>query len=75
MIGDAAKGSLIVGIALGRDDRQTREAALNAVAAAVQKSPVPFGVDSVFLNDTTDPLAAWLQENMDPFYTPPAPQP
>jgi hypothetical protein len=72
VIGDEADGSLILGIALANDDQKSRKSALDAVDAALRGAFVPYGVDSVFLDDPADPLVAWLLEKTDPFYTRPA---
>jgi hypothetical protein len=72
VIGDGADGSLVLGIGLSPDHQQARKAALDAVKAALREASVPYGVDSVFLDDSADPLVAWLLENTSPFYTRPA---
>jgi hypothetical protein len=72
VIGDEDDGSLILGIALSNDDQKSRKSALDAVDAALRGAFVPYGVDSVFLDDPADPLVAWLLEKTNPFYTRPA---
>ncbi|MFG2006590.1 enhanced serine sensitivity protein SseB [Spirillospora sp. NPDC048911] len=63
-----AEGSLIIGVALAPDTPQTRQTALDAVNTAIRETVVPYGVDTVFLSDPADPLAAWLLDNTAPFY-------
>ena len=68
---------LLLGIEVTPDDDRSRQSALDAVDTALQRSPVPFGVDSLFLDASLDahedPLSAWFLENTQPFYTRPSP--
>lgn len=70
-LGDRPEG-LLLGIDVRPDDDRTRQSALQAVGAAVSRTRVPYGVDSVFLSDQTDPITAWFAENTHPFYVRPA---
>jgi SseB protein C-terminal domain/SseB protein N-terminal domain len=54
---------LLIGI-----EASARAEALAAVKAAVAAQPVPLAVDTVFLDDPADPVAAWMLDNTDPFY-------
>jgi hypothetical protein len=66
---------LLLGIETTPDDDSSRQSALNAVDGALQRSPVQFGVDTVFLDAQLsadeDPLSAWFLEHTQPFYTRP----
>jgi hypothetical protein len=43
------------------------------VDAAVADAPLPYGVDTVFLDEPDDPITRWLLEHTAPFYTRPTP--
>ncbi|HZB31783.1 MAG TPA: enhanced serine sensitivity protein SseB [Streptosporangiaceae bacterium] len=66
-VGDQQEG-LLLGIELTPDDERTRRSALEAVTAALARSPVSHPVDSAFLGDPGDPIAAWFVRNTEPFY-------
>jgi hypothetical protein len=65
--GDSPDG-LLLGIEVTPDHDRSRRSAVQAVTTAVQRSPVPYAVDSVFLTDPADSLAGWFRENTHPFY-------
>jgi hypothetical protein len=66
---------LLLGVETTPDDDRSHQSALDAVDTALQRSPVPFGVDTVFLDAELpadeDPLSAWFLAHTRPFYTRP----
>ncbi|MCU7729200.1 enhanced serine sensitivity protein SseB [Actinoplanes sp. KI2] len=65
--------TLLIGIRADHHDEAGQRHILDAVDAAVADAPLPYGVDTVFLDDPADPITRWLLEHTEPFYTRPAP--
>jgi hypothetical protein len=59
---------LLIGIDADQSVGGWREAALSAVRAAVTAEPVPLIVDTVFLDNSADPITAWMLTHTEPFY-------
>ncbi|GAA1823782.1 enhanced serine sensitivity protein SseB [Planosporangium flavigriseum] len=59
---------LLIGVEADQSVGDWREAALAAANAAVAAAPPPLAVDTVFLDDATDPVTAWMLAHTEPFY-------
>ena len=68
---------LVVGVEADLSAAGVRESVLAAVDAAVAAAPLPYSVDTYFLDSASDEITAWMRSHTSPFYrrstgTPPA---
>jgi hypothetical protein len=70
-VGDAAP-ALLIGVHPDRTISTWQPDCVAAVRAAVAGSPVPYAVETVFLDDRNDPVTRWMLEHTDPFYAQPS---
>lgn len=60
--------ALYVGVELDLLEPQSRQAAHDALARALEQAPVPWPVQLVLLDATDDPVVEWMRQCVRPFY-------
>ncbi|MGK5683099.1 enhanced serine sensitivity protein SseB [Actinoplanes sp. URMC 104] len=60
--------SLLIGVLADRGVSGWQHDCVAAVRAATGQAPLPWSVDTVFLDDPTDPVTRWMLEHTEPFY-------
>jgi hypothetical protein len=59
---------LLIGVRADRHVGTWQQDSVGAVAQAVRQSPVPYPVETTFLDDQTDPVTEWMLEHTEPLY-------
>lgn len=59
---------LLIGVRADRHVGTWQQDSVGAVAQAVRPGPVPYPVETTFLDDQTDPVTAWMLEHTEPLY-------
>ncbi|MCO8277509.1 enhanced serine sensitivity protein SseB [Actinoplanes sp. TRM 88003] len=67
-IGDQAP-TLLIGVRPDRTVPTWQQDSINAVRTAAERAPLPYAVDTVFLDDQNDPISRWMVEHTEPLYT------
>jgi SseB protein C-terminal domain/SseB protein N-terminal domain len=67
-IGDE-RPALLIGVRVDHGISGWQRDSLAAVTDAVAQAPVPYPVDTVFLDDDADPVNEWMLAHTDPFYS------
>ena len=66
-VGDDAP-ALLIGVRPDRTIGAWQPDSVAAVHAAVAEAPLPYPVETVFLDDPADPVTRWMAEHTEPFY-------
>lgn len=66
-VGDQPPG-LLIGVLPDRTVDGWQRDSVEAVRAAARRAPLPYPVDTVFLDDATDPVSRWMLEHTTPLY-------
>ncbi|MGK5681649.1 enhanced serine sensitivity protein SseB C-terminal domain-containing protein [Actinoplanes sp. URMC 104] len=67
--------SLQIGVLADRDVSGWQQDCVAAVQTATGQAPLPYPVDTVFLDDPTDPMTRWMLEHTEPYFEPGAAAP